>query len=261
LKEYESAYERIWDSKTKSFKYSILNDKMEPDYNAVQGVGIGSISRPMSAEERELEHQRWQTAILARIPHQPTFEEVGRNNQVFCLEERRKRCLEEVDHDGDAEEPQEKKTKEDSAGNSDAMDVEKDSDQAGKTNEDDNDNDETSENKSKENTKSPEKRKEAIKQIRPVSLAAVPSFHDQDMKRLRSIHFDLVKQSIDQLARAKLAKSTEKYNNGKRITYRYGPSVLLSCMTLTTSLLFSNLSINHTLQPATTAPHPTCHLC
>jgi hypothetical protein len=229
LKEYESAYERIWDSKTKSFKYSILNDKMEPDYNAVQGVGIGSTSRPMSLEERELEHQRWQTAILARIPHQPTFEEVGRNNQVFCLEERRKRCLEEVDHDGDAEEmeePEEKKTIEDSGGNSDAMDVEKDSEQAGKTNEDDDD--ETSENKSEKNTKSPEKQKEAIKQIRPVSLAAVPSFHDQDMQRLRSIHFDLVKQSMDQLARAKLAKSTEKYNNGKRITYRYGPSVLVA---------------------------------
>lgn len=227
LKVYNDAYEKIWDAQTKTFTYSILDHDQEPDYNAIDGVGVGSTSRPMSVEEKELEHLRWQTAVLARIPRQPTFEELGRENQVFCFEERRKRCLEEVDRDGEAEETEIKKAKGENDDDTETVEPEKGSENDSETNEAD---EEMSEDEGKKislekTTKSPEKQKdvmeqkaeEEFKEVRPMSLAAIPSFYNQDMKRLRLIHLDLVKQSIDHLSRAKLTRTIEKYNEGKHI--------------------------------------------
>eukprot|EP00980_Cylindrotheca_fusiformis_P026247 scaffold15580_cov207-Cylindrotheca_fusiformis.AAC.2 len=235
LKIYNAAYEKIWDPNTKMFKYSMSSQKTEPDYNAIQGTGIGSTSRPMGEEEKQLEHLRWQTAVLARIPKQPTFEELGRENHVFCFEERRKRCLEEVDRDGEEVENNKKSKQDGDDDKAGARNGEKEKDETSKkTNESDeesNEDESDEENEQKKandnkNSKSSEKQeKEAIKaeeefkEIRPMSLAAVPSFYDQDMKRLRSIHLDLVKQSIDELARAKLTRTTEKYNSGKLLSF------------------------------------------
>ena len=102
LNEFDSCYERKWDPTKPStghkVQYTILDTPMEEDHNVIKyGAGIGAINSSMSAREREAEYKRWQTALLNRIPDQPTFEDLGLKDRVFCLEGRRKRALEDVE--------------------------------------------------------------------------------------------------------------------------------------------------------------------
>jgi hypothetical protein len=63
----------------------------EEDFNSIKyGAGISASHKTMSSKEKEIEFKRWQTSIWARIPDQPTFEELGMDKCVFFLEERRK---------------------------------------------------------------------------------------------------------------------------------------------------------------------------
>ena len=114
LKEYNSAYEKVWDNSTNCFKYVLSEQDAHPEYTKIKhGGGIGATTRIMSVQEREAEYKRWEANILARIPDQPTFEELGVKNRVFHLEARRKRFLDEAaadQEDGEAWSP-EKKTK------------------------------------------------------------------------------------------------------------------------------------------------------
>jgi hypothetical protein len=366
LKEYESAYEKVWDPVEKRFQYSMLldeqqaeNSKIPPDYTAIKhGMGIGATARIMSEQEREAEHKRWQTALMGRMPQQPTFEELGLKNRVFCLEERRKRYLEGDDEKEDDEEPAKKKLKSndddegeeiDEGEESDEMEVDEDkeddekpspivpvkkiagkelrkksdasdddeekdsadkegskadderaesaadddkkakkrkdgddssdmfdddddgsskdeknkgaekkektdgdddsSDMFGDDNEDRKetedakeadsesqsedakdekakDEDKEAESKPEDSAEGKEKdeegeKKEAevieepIKRIRPMLLGAVPSFHEQDMTRIKMIHGDLLSASILEHARRRLSVVTTEYNNGK----------------------------------------------
>jgi len=94
IKEYDTAYEKVWDPATNRFKYVIETEAAaEPEYTQIK-QGIGGAARAMSIQEREAEHKRWQTAVLSRIPAQPTFEDLGLKNRVFCYEARKRRCLE-----------------------------------------------------------------------------------------------------------------------------------------------------------------------
>ena len=102
LQEFDSCYERKWDptkpSSGNNVQYTILEAPMEEDHNAIKyGAGIGAANSSMSAREREAEYKRWQTALLNRVPDQPTFEDLGMKDRVFHLEGRRKRALEEVE--------------------------------------------------------------------------------------------------------------------------------------------------------------------
>jgi hypothetical protein len=225
LKEYDAAYEKVWDSGTKTFKYSILNQKNEPDHTFIRGLGIGATTtRPMSAQEREVEYLRWQTNVLGQIPNQPTFEELGLQHNVFCLEERRKRCLEENSED----EPAQKKKKVDSGDEVEPMDVE-DEDGSEKKGGNGGAKAKTKDSK-KSKTESPSKKnadkedegtnqveEDDFKEIKPMSLKAIPSFHEQDMRRVRQIHADLVVSSIFESARQRLMDATREYNNCKNI--------------------------------------------
>lgn len=117
IREYEEAYDKVWDKESMSFKYVLAKEEVTPDYTSIKaGAGIGATTRLLSEQERQQEHRRWQTALLSRIPNQPTFEDLGLKNRVFCLEARRKRCLEEGDEDDEeekaGEEPESKKAKE-----------------------------------------------------------------------------------------------------------------------------------------------------
>ena len=127
LREYNDAYEKVWDPDVKQFTYVVGSEEAsaQPEYLSLQaGAAIGAQTRLSTEQERAQEHQRWQASLLARIPHPPTLEELGWNNRVFYLEARRKRCLEEsVDGEGEGEEeekeqgplPQAKKQKVDEA--------------------------------------------------------------------------------------------------------------------------------------------------
>jgi hypothetical protein len=103
LQEYDSAYEKVWDNNTTAgrFKYVLAEQQpIDPEYTHIKhGEGVGAIAKIMTVQEREAEYKRWESNILARIPDQPTFEELGLKNRVFSLDVRRKRCFEEAARD------------------------------------------------------------------------------------------------------------------------------------------------------------------
>jgi hypothetical protein len=206
----------------------------------------------MSAKDREAEFARWQTSLLSRIPDQPTFAEVGTVNRVFGLEERRERALsEDAKSKKAALEAAEVPAKSDPK-SADDMDVDADGDDA--SGKEDKPDDESAEEKGDTAKTNPKKkagdesvegddgvegeasaadeRKEAkgsddddgkkdaapetpvLKKVRPISLTAVPSFYDQDWKRIRLIHQELIAASAHEHARQRLEEVTGAYNAG-----------------------------------------------
>jgi hypothetical protein len=119
LKDYKDAYEKvIVSSLSKSdtprsasalqdanqptstaVQYPILQQERVEDHVAIEsGGGIGSLLKGarMSDKDKEDEFKRWQASILARIPDQPTYAELGLEHRVFFLEERRQRVLRKI---------------------------------------------------------------------------------------------------------------------------------------------------------------------
>jgi hypothetical protein len=327
LREFDSIYEKVWNPTPNTYQYTLAEEDPQDDPSGNKyPAGIGATHRSMSARERETEHKRWQTALLARIPEQPTFEELGLANRVFFLGERRKRCLErENEQDDENEEPKTKKLKTDESkdentsakkdmeeeadvdekklkkeeksgtkkeskeGDNDNSDEDKkaekkgsdddsssdmfddksddeekadkkkvkdgsdsessdmfddksddEDEKKGKKGSDVTDDGDSGENKEEEGErktiggKTPlvpklktkdeeeekkeeeeEKQEEPIKRIRPMSLAPVPSFHEQDLKRICMIHADLMGASMHEHARKRLQDVTKEYNNSK----------------------------------------------
>jgi hypothetical protein len=233
LKEYETAFEKSWDPSTKKFKYVLVKEEVgDPEYTQIKQCGIGASSIIMTLEDRKSEHLRWERNMLARIPEQPTTEDLGLKNRVFDLEERRKRCLEDNDIEDEQEEsnlsvqsPMKKKIKFDEGtkpGNESTghqvggkelknKSVESQEDETSKSSDSDNDND---------NDKDVEMKKEkkeaiVVTPVKPISFVAVPSFHDQDLARIRMIHNELVNASRLEHTRTRLADATNDYNKGK----------------------------------------------
>lgn len=247
LKTFDDAYEKVWTSHN-SFKYTILDEKREPDYATIQDGGVGALNRNMTDEERSLENQRWKSAILARIPHQPTFEELGVKNKVFCLQQRLKRCREEAeDPDSPCKKP---KTEGD---DEDAMDVDKANGEEkgeGEPKKDEEADKATTTTSPTKEAKSPtkevktpekkpsgaaEKKKESVveeefKPLKPMSLVAVPSFHNQDSFRLRNIQGDMIRQTIMKSAKERLTSLVHSYNDGKKISLGIVASRFLCCV-------------------------------
>lgn len=218
IKEYDASYEKTWDAATKSFQYSQATEEAtDPDYvkvNESGGVGIGASSTFFSLDALEAEFKRWQTNLLRKIHEQPTFEELGLKNRVFNLEERRKRCLEETatEEDGTAtgSESPTKKAKIEGKDETDAADK-KEGDSG------DNSDSDEDEEMEKENTAL-----EEIKPKRSISFAATPSFHDQDLARIRAVHRDLLTSSQAELTRKRLTDATAEYNKGKLRVFQNG---------------------------------------
>jgi hypothetical protein len=97
LKEYNDSYEKALLPTTGAIQYTILDQRFEEDLsNSQLGAGIGSGHRSMSAREKEAEYKRWQTALLAKLPDQPSFSDIGMENRVFAAEERRKRIAKQA---------------------------------------------------------------------------------------------------------------------------------------------------------------------
>jgi hypothetical protein len=258
LREYTDSYEKVLDPATGTFSYTILDQNREEDHLAIKyGAGIGASHRSMSSKDKEAEWKRWQTSLLSRIPEQPTFEELGYQNRVFLMEERRKLALEELKasskktpnaEDMAMDDASPKKTsdedkgdkKDDEEKDDDDMDVdvdEKDSDGAGsddgKKDEDDKKVDDDLETDDKGDVESPskkvkeedeeeeedEKKADVVpKRNKPISLVPVPSFHEQDLKRIKLVHAELMAASIQDHARRRLEEVTRDYNTGKSPT-------------------------------------------
>ena len=215
LKEFNASFEKTWNDATKAFQYSLATEEArDPDYaKLVNGGGIGASSAFFSLDALEAEFKRWQTNLLRKVHEQPTFEELGLKNRVFHLEERRKRCLEEtaMEEDGTdtgAESPTKKAKIE------------------GKDDGDDNSDSDEDEEKEEKNTIL-----EEIKPKRAISFAATPSFHDQDLARIRAVHRDLLTSSQVEVTRKRLTDATEEYNKGKSpivgmVTIVFSPATL-----------------------------------
>jgi hypothetical protein len=231
LKEYETAFEKSWDPSTKKFKYVLGKEEVgDPEYTQIKQWGIGASSIIMTLEDRKSEHLRWERNMLTRIPEQPTTEDLGLKNRVFDLEERRKRCLEdnvEEDEQGESnlfsvQSPTKKKIKFDEGtktGNESTghkvggkelknTSAASDDDEKSKSSDSDNDDDDVEMKKEKN---------EAIivTPVKPISFVAVPSFHDQDLARIRMIHNELINTSRLEHTRKRLADATNDYNKGK----------------------------------------------
>jgi hypothetical protein len=226
LQQFDDAYEKVWDQETKSFRYTLPLDGREPEYLKIRnGAGIGATIRGMTLPDRQAEHKRWQTNMLARIPDQPTFEELGLKNRVFFLAERRKRCVDESADDSDDEEfsgsnePSRKLAKTDIVDtNNEGVSKKEDMTATGgavMSQQSDMDKKKAGAVSAELESKKPSILDVAQNMpIRPISFAATPSFHEQDLHRLRVIHHDVVKHAALEQARNQLAAVTNEYNNG-----------------------------------------------
>lgn len=248
VREYSDAYEKVLDPTTGTFTYTIVDQDREEDHLAIKfGAGIGASHRSMSSKEKEAEWKRWQTSLLSRIPEQPTFDDLGMEHRVFLLEERRRRAVEEQkasptkkpkaqDEPMDEDSPEntsKEDAQDDDEKDKDAMDTEeKDSNEEGDVAKKDDSETEKKEKEADCEKKEPEsplkKAKEDVedvvedeehkdaapKRMNPLSLAAVPSFHEQDLKRIKLVHAELMASSIQNHARRRLEAVTRDYNTG-----------------------------------------------
>jgi hypothetical protein len=216
-------------------KYTILQNPREEDYLIVKN-GIGATHPNMTTQEREVEYQKWQSTLLSRIPEQPTYAELGYENRVFFFEERmqralrnqQKRNLERSDQqapsgtthstDMDVEEQEENKVMEEiesQAGGDENVKMSTRTSRSGVSKVTDDvemeeeaaDADVEVENENKEI----EKVVESIP-LRPISLVAIPSYYEQDLKRIKLVQSELMSHSMRYEGLRRLESVTREFN-------------------------------------------------
>lgn len=267
LTDYKDIYEKVVDPATGAVSYPALESERETSLTNTT-TGIGATHSSMSVKEKEAEDQKWKAALLSRIPDQPTFGELGLDNRVFNLEGRRKRAMKQKnaeeskraklspDNDSSDEEDMQgddtDDDKSEAASENEAMDISEEGEckksvsktSKGAKNEDneesdeENDGDEEGEKQSlkeekdsaKENPSDDSKEKNEVAPVRtkPLSLLPVPSFYDQDLKRVKLIHADLMMSSLQDQARHRLEGVTKDYNNGEQLSSSCIDSVLIT---------------------------------
>jgi hypothetical protein len=241
LRDFNDAYQKQVMRSTGEVKKP--DPELELDHSVFKyGAGIGASHRSMSSKEKEIEFKRWETAILARIPDQPSFDELGLANRVFFLEERRKRLEEQeevmsppkskkkgqddMDEKSDSEDESDDEKDDDDDmedSNDDDMEESKDDDEdykdgANKGDKDDMEMDDKHEEKKPKSDEAAKVEASLIKPTKPISLVAVPSFYEQDIKRLHLIHADLMASSIHEHARRRVSEATVEYNQAYRMS-------------------------------------------
>jgi hypothetical protein len=255
FRDYKDVYDKVWNAnpvgnQPPGFAYLAAAQPIdEASFGVTAVAGVNATNRHMTLKEKQAEFMRWQTSLLAKIPDQPTFADLGLDNRVFCWEQRYQQAWQEATEDNnhtssegeDARDPQQSPQKvneatdsgsakklrvvkkEDHSDDDDAMEVE--SDPA---------TDEQQETKSptktvgKEDAKletpqKPERKEEEAKEharkiVKPISLAAVPSFYDQDLERIKWVHAELMSTSIRDHARQRIHEVTKEYNNALRVS-------------------------------------------
>lgn len=151
---------------------------------------IGStFTSQASSKEMAMEHKRWMTELLSKIPEQPTFEELGMKNRVFELEKRKKLFQDKDQMDSTTddivkEEHASKKKRTNSNAN---VDMEEDK------------------------VPAVERRGEGEYNHKKFSLEPVPSFFDQDYHRCLMIHNDLIQYASTEKTKIALEEATKEY--------------------------------------------------
>ena len=194
-------------------------------FTAAGGGGIGAFNRSMNSREREVEFNRWKTDVLAKVPEQPTFAELGLENRVFGLEARRKKAAEAAVVAAIGDDKME--VDDDKAAADDAMDVD-DGDKSRKRFADDaNEGKEGVEKEGGDNgaDKSKEgageekiKRPDIFKKKKLISLAAAPSFHMQDQHRVREVHKELLVRSRHEKTQKLVEEANAAYNKAYAVS-------------------------------------------
>lgn len=84
--DFKQFYDRLVDPEDRTNVLQYLADaNVTPD--EWSGTKVGAIQRNLTSKEKEAEYHRWQAALWARIPLQPTFADLG--PPVFALEARK----------------------------------------------------------------------------------------------------------------------------------------------------------------------------
>mmetsp|Transcript_28636 Transcript_28636/g.42339 ORF Transcript_28636/g.42339 Transcript_28636/m.42339 type:complete len:898 (+) Transcript_28636:174-2867(+) len=284
IREFNNAYDKTLNLTTGEITYNLLNTPA-PDM-VPASIGIGG--RHMTPQEKEAELKRWQTSVLMKIADQPTAKELGFENRVFNLEERRRVAKEkeeegrksntsedgrdekvakeiegsdsekddasdeeiaketEEDSDEEAEkgekvkneeaEEENAKSENDSMEEDEKAQVDEEDGEEKKEESEDNGDEKVEEKETKEESKDnametnsteetgdgneadeDAKKKNAElepppKCIKPMSLTPFPSFYNQDLRRIRLIHADLMSTSLHQHVRRRIAEVTHDYN-------------------------------------------------
>ncbi len=175
------------------------------DTNTSSRHGIGAVSKFMTKKEKVMEWKRWQAEFLSKIPDQPTFKELGMENRVFLLEERRKlakecspKKSEKKDEEMTGEEDKEAAAVEDSKKRAREEDHK----------ENDNGNDkEGSSNKRQDKDIEP-----PIMKRKRISLDPVPSFFQQDYSRILMIQNATLSAAVVTNLRETYAQAKSEYD-------------------------------------------------
>ena len=203
--------------KTVAFPLATEESPNEEHADMKYGQNIGAVHRTMNSREREMEFNRWKSDVLARIPDQPTFDELGLEGRVFELEERRKRIAGGTGAATEGAESGEVKgmdIAEDKKGK-DSMDMDREEAAAGdgsKTRKDNTESKEKNGEEDEKDEKEGEKKEKTFKQKKLLSLLATPSFHNQDLRRIRLIHADLFQSSVFEAAKANVDQAALDYD-------------------------------------------------
>lgn len=210
--DYKDGYEKRvtkMDDQTEKVHYVMLDQERQEDYEILKdSSGIGAVSKHMTEKDKAAELNRWKTSILSKIPDQPTFQELGLEHRVFALEERRKRIRDEAL----SRDPSKKLKTEGNGDDDDDDDVD---DEFSPHPEGDEEGSESAPSKKEDQNEQKEDSDKAdIGNIivKPISLMPVPSFYEQDSRRTRLIHMNLISNSLQNHVRRRIEDSIKEYN-------------------------------------------------
>jgi len=200
LQDYKEVYNRLVDPNTHQLlAYPILRQPHD-----VQS-GVGGTSR-MTNAELMAEERRWRTNLLSKIPEQPSFRDLQPALWESTMVKDENVKEEEEEDVKQEEEDVEMKDKE----------VDEAEDKEGDDGNKPNDNDEEVEDEDDNKKKKKEILPEVIpKRIRPMSLQPVPSFYDQDIKRIRRVHAEMFVATAQKDNGRKLDLLNKAYNTGE----------------------------------------------
>jgi hypothetical protein len=239
LREYKDSYEKVFDGQTTTYSLLLESNSSNPDStHAATKSSSSPLSQRTMSKEKEQEHKRWQTSLLAKIPDQPTAQELGLSHRVFCLEERRNVIHQPSVSNASVNTKMKKNPSEtsvsendDSSDNGGCSEEESSEETENSRESDDNSDDDNrvrkTANRSKEKRQVSEAQKPTVdsfvqdaivtpKRVKSMSLQPIPSFYEQDMKRIRQIHSELMTTSMQEHARRRITEATNEYNHAFR---------------------------------------------
>lgn len=168
-------------------------DKNEDDFDENTNSmtsGIGAVSRYMTKKEKVIEWKRWQTEFLSKVPDQPTLKELGIENQVFFVEERRKLVRQKK--------------------RDDTMEI--DDEENVENNENKNNDDKENVDDEKDSKKHIEHEMEPLLKRKRISLDPVPSYYQQDHSQILMIQSATLSAALSSTLRDTYNQAKTEYD-------------------------------------------------